>query len=145
MNRRLGIATVSATMIVLVLAGCGGSEESPSAEPPASEPPATAAPATAAPTTAPEETPATLATTRVTSACAGVGVRETPAVDGKLLVRLQIGVKVRVTDTVVGDAYEAGACGQGGDSWIEIDRVNGKSVESLYGVPYAYAAEGFFK
>lgn len=147
MNRRLAIGTVSATMIVLVLAGCGGSESSPSASAPASAAPATQAPTapSTAPSMAPEESAATSGTTKMKAACGGVGVRNSPAADGELLVRLQTGVKVRVTDTVTGDSYDAGGCGQGGDSWIEIDRVNGKSVKSLYGVSIAYAAAGFFK
>jgi hypothetical protein len=147
MKRRLGIGTVSATMIVLVLAGCGGSEASPSAEAAASIAPATQAPVapTTAPSVAPEATAVTSASTKLFSQCGGVGVRATPATDGGLLVRLKAGVKVRVVETVTGDAYTAGACGDSGDAWIKIDRIDGKSVKSLYGQRFGYAAAGFFK
>ncbi len=147
MKRRLGIGTVFATMIVLVLAGCGGSDASPSIDPPASVAPATQAPVapTTAPTLAPEETVAITTSATMIAQCGGVGVRMTPAADGELLVRVKAGTKVRVAETVTGDAYTAGACGDSGDGWIKIDRINGKSVKSLYGQKFGYAAAGFFQ
>jgi hypothetical protein len=77
--------------------------------------------------------------------CAGVGVRREPAPNAKLVVRLAKGTSVRVVETVTGDPYEAGSCGQSGDDWVKIDRINGKSVKTLYGVSFGYAAGGFFK
>ncbi len=32
-----------------------------------------------------------------------------------------------------------------GDTWLKIDQVGGKGVKTLYGVPFAYAAAGYFK
>jgi hypothetical protein len=93
----------------------------------------------------PTEAPATTGTVRMTALCAGVGVRKDPAADGDLVVRIAKGAKVRVVETVTGDPYEAGSCGQSGDDWLKIDRINGKSVKTLYGVTYGYAAGGFFK
>ncbi len=77
--------------------------------------------------------------------CAGVGVRKGPTKGDDLLVRVNKGTKVRVVETVTGDPYEAGSCGTSGDEWLKIDRIGGKSVKALYGVPYGYAAGGFFE
>lgn len=146
MMRRMVVGGVTAAMLLVLLGACGGSEPSPSAE---------AEAATEAPIDSPvpqiEEPPAepeaTAApeTVRMAAMCAGVGVREGPSKDDKVLVRVNKGTKVRVVETVTGDAYEAGACGTSGDEWLKIDRIGGKSIEALYGVPYGYAAGGFFE
>ena len=147
MMRRMAVGSVAAALIVLVVAGCGGSEASPSASAAASEAPAaTPEPvATEAPSAEATEAPATAATVRMTALCAGVGVRKDPAPDGELIVRVAKGSTVRVVETVTGDPYEAGSCGESGDDWLKIDRINGKSVKTLYGVAFGYAAGGFFK
>jgi hypothetical protein len=147
MKHRMAVGSVAAALIVLVVAGCGGSEASPSASAAASETPvATPEPvATEAQTAEPTEAPATSGTVRLTALCAGVGVRKDPAPDGELIVRVAKGATVRVVETVTGDPYEAGTCGESGDDWLKIDRINGKSIEALYGVPYGYAAGGFFE
>lgn len=143
--RRMAVG-MAAALIVLVAAGCGGSAASPSASAAASEAPATEEPfATEAPPVEPSEAPVTAGTVRMTALCAGVGIRKDPASDGTLIVRVSKGATVRVVETVTGDPYEAGSCGESGDDWLKIDRVNGKSIETVYGVPYAYAAGGFFK
>jgi len=147
MRHRLAVGSVAAALIVLVVAGCGGSEASPSASVAATEAPApTEEPvATEAPVVEPTEAPTTAGAVTMTARCASVGVRKDPAPDGKLVVRLAKGSTVRVVETVTGDPYEAGACGTSGDSWLKIDRINGKSIKTLYGVAYGYAAGGFFK
>lgn len=149
--RRLAVGSVAAALIVLVVAGCGGSEASPSASAgttASAAPAATNAPAaTDAPavTDQPTEAPATPGTVTMTAICAAVGVRQEPSTDGKLVVRASKGTKVRVVETVTGDPYTAGGCGASGDDWLKIDRINGKSVQTLYGVPFGYAAGGFFQ
>ena len=147
MLNRMAVDGVAAAMILVVLAGCGGSEASPSAA--ASDAPATpavtTAPASGGPSAEPEATDSPAAVVRLIAQCAGVGIRKGPALDDELLVRVSKGAKVRVVETVTGDPYEAGSCGQSGDDWLKIDRINGKSVQSLYDVPFGYAAGGFFK
>lgn len=146
MIERVARGTVAGAMILILVAACGGSSTpSPSVEPSASTTP-TQAPAT--PTEAPVATdvPASPAgTTDRSAACAGVSIRKKPATTGSLVVRVPMGAVVRVVGTVGGAAYTAGACGQAGDTWLKIDRVNGKSMKSLYGVPFGYAAAGFFE
>ncbi len=146
MMRRMTVASFAATLIVTILAGCGGSEASPSpSAAAASEAPATVAPATMAPATEAPASAATDGTMNLVAACGAVGVRKGPATTDAVLVRLPKGAKVRVVETVTGDPYTAGACGASGDDWLKIDRVNGKSVKSLYGVSFGYAAGGFFQ
>jgi hypothetical protein len=143
----MAVGGVAAAMILVVLAGCGGSEASPSAAASgaATTPTVTTAPASEAPPVEPEATDSPATVVRLTALCAGVGIRKGPTPDEELVVRVSKGAKVRVVETVTGDPYEAGSCGKSGDDWIKIDRVNGKSMKSLYGVPFGYAAGGFFE
>jgi hypothetical protein len=150
MMHRMAVRSVAAAVIVMVLAGCGGSSASPSTG--ASTAPGTSVPATNVPirSTAPStETGAPASTApgvvRMTALCAGVAVRKGMTAGDDLLVRVAKGARVRVVESVTGDPYVAGKCGQSGDDWIKIDRINGKSVQSLYGVPFGYAAGGFFQ
>ncbi len=62
-----------------------------------------------------------------------------------MIVRAKAGTKVRVVETVPGDAYEAGSCGTAGDTWLKVDRVGGKSIKTVYGVPFGFVAAGFFE
>lgn len=130
-------------LAVVVIAGCGSG--SPTATPSASP----ADVPTPAPTTAPTEEPLvepTAATqTTMTAICNAVGVRKLPSSTGALIVRVGLGAEVRVVEVVPGDPYEAGACGSGGDIWLKIDQIGGKGVTTLYGVPFAYTAAGFFR
>ena len=145
--RRMAIGGVTAAMLLVLLAACGGSEGSPSAP---------AETTTEAPidTTAPEEeeepsaepdASAATETVRLAALCAGVGIRKGATKGDDLLVRINKGTKVRVVETVTGDPYEAGSCGTSGDEWLKVDRVGGKSINALYGVPFVYAAGGFFE
>ena len=151
MMRRMAVGSVAAALLVMVLAGCGGSSASPSASAAASaaageSPAVTEAPVgSGAAATTPQPASSTAGTTSMVALCAGVGVRKGPTTGDKVLVRLAKGVKVRVVESVTGDPYTAGACGAAGDDWVKIDRINGKSVKTLYGVSYGYAAGGFFQ
>jgi len=146
MMRRMVVGGVTAAMLLVLLGACGGSEASPSAEAEAATeaPIDSPGPQVQEPAAEPEATAAP-ETVRMAAMCAGIGVREGPSKDDKVLVRVNKGTKVRVVETVTGDAYEAGACGTSGDEWLKIDRIGGKSIEALYGVPYGYAAGGFFE
>jgi hypothetical protein len=148
MRRMAGLGATAALLLVLV-AACGGSDAtpSPSAKPSASQPAATKPAPTASKPAASvpvESTPASTSTT-MKAICASVGVRMAPTPDGKLVVRLAKGTKVRVVETVTGDSYSAGSCGTSGDAWVKIDRVNNKSIKTAYGVDFGYVAAGFLK
>ena len=61
---------------------------------------------------------------------------------------ISAGTTVRVVATVTsGGSYstECGGRDVSGKSWFKIDRVNGKSVSSLYGVSAVYGAAGLFR
>jgi hypothetical protein len=152
MRRRIesGGMAVLLVLVLATLAACGGSEASasPSASTPAETPPAaTEAPTpTAAPATdEPVATPTGEAAVRLLAICEGVAIRTGPTMTDEVLVRAAKLTKVRVVETVTGDPYDAVACGTGGSDWLKIDRINGSSVKKLYGVPFAYAAAGFFE
>jgi hypothetical protein len=144
--RRMAAGGVTAAMLLVLLGACGGSEASPapSAEAATEAPIDSSGPDIEEPSAAPEETAAP-ETVRMAATCAGVGIRKGPTKGDGLLVRVNKGTKVRVVETVTGDPYEAGSCGTSGDDWLKIDRIGGKSVKALYGVPFGYAAGGFFE
>jgi hypothetical protein len=149
MLRRIAVGSVAVSLL-LALAGCGGSEASPSASASAASVPAsTSAPTTAPVQTAPPATepPASAApgAVRLLAACDGVAIRKGPTMTDEVLVRVVKLTKIRVAGTVTGDPYEAVACGTSGASWVKIDRINGTSVQKLYGVKFGYAAAGFFQ
>jgi hypothetical protein len=141
--------TIGATWLILVtllVAACnvGGPPATPSAEPTSSTAPATQAPPTEAPAT---EAPASVAPAaiRMLAACEGVAIRAEASTSAELVTRVAKLTKVRVAETLTGEAYTAGTCGTSGSEWIKIDRINGTSVKKLYGVPFGYAAAGFFQ
>jgi hypothetical protein len=72
-------------------------------------------------------------------------MRKVPKSNGSVLARTKVGTKVHVVAVVKGDAYPATACGQAGTSWLKVDKFNGKSVKSQYGVSFGYVAAGFFQ
>jgi uncharacterized protein YgiM (DUF1202 family) len=144
--RRLTLAGISAALVLVIAAGCGGGSATPSP----SEVVETEAPiVTEAPVESPseagaEETPATAAGTIMYAACANVAVRKGAAADEALVVRIAKGTKVRVVETVTGASYNAGKCGESGDQWLKITRIAGKSVQAKYDLEVVYAAAGFF-
>jgi hypothetical protein len=134
-----------AGLLALSVAACGGS--SPTASP---------VPDTPAPTTAPIVTPApeppappaesaAAGATTAKAACDAVSLRKTPSTTGELVGRAYLGTKIRIVETITGEAYSAGACGTSGDTWYKIDKVGGKTVKSLYGVQFVYSAAGFYE
>lgn len=150
MPRRPFAGGLAVTLALVIIAGCGGSESTPSASVDAS--PTTAPPATLTPVATPASTPATglptpagSETVKMLAICAGVAIRKGPTLTDEVLVRAAKLTKVRVVGTVTGDPYDGGTCGTSGADWIQIDRVNGKSAKKLYGVEYVYAAAGFFQ
>jgi uncharacterized protein YgiM (DUF1202 family) len=142
----MAVGGVTAAMLLVLLAACGGAEASPSASADAATeaPIESMAPEVEEPSAEVEE-PAVPETVSLVAQCAGVGVRKGPTKSDDVLVRVNKGTKVRVVETVTGDPYEAGSCGTSGDEWLKIDRIGGKSVQALYGVPFGYTAGGFFE
>jgi hypothetical protein len=127
----------------LGVAACGGA--SPTSSPEPSSPSPTVAPAI---TLVPEPTaapPGATGTITVKAVCDAVSLRRSPSTTAELVGRVYLGTKVRVVETVSGDAYTVGACGTSGDTWHKIDKIAGKTVQSLYDVPFVYSAAGFFK
>ncbi len=146
MDRHRVAAIAASAFLVVMLAGCGGSAATPSPE--ASEA-ATEAPVPSdVASTQPSDaagSPSAAPHTTATALCPGVAMRKQPKTDGDVIVRSKAGTKVRVVQVVIGDAYTAGSCGTSGDSWLKVDRIGGKSVKTLYGVPFGYVAAGFFQ
>lgn len=127
------------SLVMLSLAACG---ESTATQTPSSVAPS--APPTLTPTITPTEQPSSGAMT-MTAACNAIAVRKSPSLSGSLVARINAGLTVSAVDVVSGDAYTVGACGSAGDSWLEIDEIGGKTVQSLYGVPLVYSAAGLFR
>jgi uncharacterized protein YgiM (DUF1202 family) len=144
--RRHILATIAASLVLVVVAGCGGESATPSP----SDTSETVAPITTeAPIVTPTEpateaTPAPASAKIMYSACANVAVRKGPASDEGLVVRVGKGTKVKVVDTVTGASYDATKCGESGDQWLKITRIGGKSVLKQYDLEAVYAAAGFF-
>ena len=128
-------------ILALGLVGCGGSSptDAPITTPPSAEP-------TLTPTLTPSDGPSTsdVAGTQ-TAACDAIGVRKSPSPDGILVARVYRGATVHVVEVVTGDSYTVGACGSGGDTWLKIDQINGKTIDSLYGIEVGYTAAGLYQ
>ncbi|HEY8818874.1 MAG TPA: hypothetical protein VIM25_08645, partial [Candidatus Limnocylindrales bacterium] len=62
-------------------------------------------------------------------------------------VSIPTGTRVAVVASVAGTAWHASCAGRSlsGSVWYRISAINAKSVQSLYGVTYLYAASGLFK
>jgi hypothetical protein len=148
MLRRLILVGV----VAVALAGCGGSSASPSTSDtgaasaaPSSDSTSSSAPGgSEAASAAPTASDGAAASTS-TAMCDGVSLRKQPKTTGAKVATVNSGTAVHVVATVSGTAYTAGACGTAGDTWLKIDRVAGKTAKSAYGVPYVYAAAGFFQ
>ena len=146
LDRHRVAAAVTAAFLLVVLAGCGGSAATPS--PQASEAASLAPVPTDGPSAVPSDAvPSASAAPHTTASalCAGVAIRKQAKTNGDVIVRVKAGAKVRVVEVVIGDAYTAGSCGMSGDSWLKVDRIGGKSIKTLYGVPFGYVAAGFFR
>ena len=135
------------SLAVLIVAACGGS--TPTASPSSSAAPSSSvAPAgtpTSVPTAAPSAAPSSALPTNLTAACSAIGLRKTPSTTGALAARIPLGATIHAVEIVAGDAYTVTACGSSGSTWYKIDEVNGKTTQSLYGVPFVYSASGMYR
>ena len=87
------------------------------------------------------------ASSTLAAKCSGVAVRTSASTSAKLKVRLTSGVRVTAVATVAGGKWAA-SCGGAtlsGSRWSRIISIAGKSVKTLYGVSYLYAASGLLK
>ena len=88
--------------------------------------------------------PATAAaSTTMVPACSGVNVRTSPSTAAAIKTRLGANTKLTVVATVSGSGWSA-TCptAKTGSSWYRISAIDGKSVSSLSGSSYLYAASG---
>lgn len=150
MARRLILIGVLAA----ALSACGGSDASSSPSGTASASAGAGASASlAAPTSAPAASDGATAEPAAsedpaetsTAICDGVSLRKQPSSSAARVKAIGSGTAVHVVATVSGTAYRAVSCGTSGDTWLKIDKVAGKTVKSVYGVSFVYAAAGFFE
>jgi len=85
--------------------------------------------------------------TALQTACSGVALRTSARTTGTLKVRLAAGVLVTGYGAVTGGRFSATCAGKAlsGTTWWRITHVRGRSVKTLYGVSYLYAAKGLLK
>ena len=94
------------------------------------------------PVTAPAPTP----TRTKAPACARVNLRTGPATTRAVKVQLGPLARLRVVATVSGGHWSARCpTARSGGTWDKISAINGRSVKSLYGVTWLYAATGLLK
>src|SRR4051794_4941552 len=97
--------------------------------------------ATAAPSTA------LGATTTTKAALCSANLRTTASGSSRVKKIIKTGTLVTVVASVTGRSYSTSCAGKAvsGKSWIRVTKVGGKSVKTLFGVSYLYAASGLFK
>ena len=96
----------------------------------------------------PTPTPTPTPTPKLTNASCSVNLRTKATTSATRKATIAPGTTVRVVATITsGGSYSTDCGGKdvSGKSWFKIDRVNGKSVSSLYGVSAVYGAAGLFR
>jgi GH25 family lysozyme M1 (1,4-beta-N-acetylmuramidase) len=80
-------------------------------------------------------------------ALCSANLRSSASTSARIRASIKTGTKVGAVTRVTGSGWRATCAGKtvSGTSWFRIVSVNGKSVKSLYGVTYVYAATGLFK
>jgi GH25 family lysozyme M1 (1,4-beta-N-acetylmuramidase) len=88
-----------------------------------------------------------LGATSTKVAVCGANLRTSPTVTARLRTTIKTATKVSVAASVTGGSWRAVCGGKtvSGKTWYRISAINGRSVKSLYGVSYLYAASGLFK
>lgn len=100
-------------------------------------------PAIGSPTSPTTRSPAPSA---MVPACSGVNIRTGASTTAAIRTRLLTSAKVTVVATVSGSHWSTTCPGaKSGSSWYRISAINGRSVSSLYGRTYLYAATGVLK
>jgi uncharacterized protein YraI len=94
----------------------------------------------------PAMAPAPAATTTMVPACANVNLRTGTSTSTAVKVRLGTSARVTVAATVSGSHWSTSCpTSKSGSGWYRISAVNGKSVKSLYGLSWLYAATGVLR
>ena len=90
--------------------------------------------------------PPPASTTTMAPACAGVNLRTGPSTSSAIKVRLRTSARVTVVAKLTGGHWAA-TCptAKSGTGWSRVSSINGRSVKSLYGVTWLYAATGVLK
>jgi stage II sporulation protein D len=84
--------------------------------------------------------------TLVTPKCDNVNLRTGPATTYARKTQVDIGARLTVVSKVDGGSYSTQCAGaQSGHYWYKLSAINGKTIKSLYGVTYLYAAHKLFK
>ena len=80
-------------------------------------------------------------------ALCNANLRTSTSASASIKKMAKTGTVVTIATTVTGRSYSTTCAGKpvSGKTWIRITAVNGKSVKTLYGVTYLYAASGLFK
>src|SRR5438093_6875441 len=88
-----------------------------------------------------------LGATLVTPKCDDVNLRTGPGTTFARKGQVDEGARLTVVAKVSGASYGVQCAGayQSGSYWFKINTINGKSVNSLYGVSYVYGARKLFK
>ncbi len=91
--------------------------------------------------------PASAATTTSLAAACGVNLRIGPSTGYANRTTIRAGTTLSAVATVTGGSWRSSCGGRtvSGTTWYRISVVNGRSVASLYGRSYLYAATGLFK
>jgi len=98
------------------------------------------------PAGAPHTSATTPSLTAMVPACPGVNVRTGTSTTAAVRTRLTTSAKVTVVATVSGSHWSTTCPGaKSGSTWYRISAINGKSVSSLYGRTYLYAATGVLR
>src|SRR3954454_432608 len=86
------------------------------------------------------------ATRTMAPACANVNLRTGTSTSTAVKARLGTSARVTVVATVSGSHWAASCpTSKSGSGWYRISAVNGKSVKSLYGLSWLYAATGVLR
>jgi GH25 family lysozyme M1 (1,4-beta-N-acetylmuramidase) len=88
----------------------------------------------------------TAATRTIYASCNDVNLRTAPGTSWPRKVQIDTGTSVSVVAVVDGNPYEAVCADRtlAGRQWYRISAIGGKSVKSLYGISYLYAASRLF-
>jgi hypothetical protein len=86
------------------------------------------------------------ATTTMAPACNGVNLRTGPSTSRAIKARLRTSARLTVVARVAG-AHWSTTCPTrtSGSGWYKVSAIDGRSVKSLYGVTWLYAATGVLK
>ena len=88
-----------------------------------------------------------LGATSAKTAMCSANLRTIATTSGRVRATIKKGTKVSVVATVTGGSWRTTCAGKPvhGRSWLRISAINGRSVRSIFGVKYMYAAAGLFK